>query len=40
MQLNIRKQANEKMGNEQTLLQRRHSGGQQTHEKMLNIITY
>ena len=39
MQLNIRKQASQKMGRgpEQTLLQRRHTDGQQTHEKMHNI---
>ena len=43
MQLNIKnKQLNQKMGRlpEQTFLQRRHADGQQTHEKMLNIIHY
>ena len=43
MQLNIKnKQLNQKMGQlpEQTFPQRRHADGQQTHEKMLNIIHY
>ena len=42
MQLDIRKQASQKMcrGPEQTLLQRRYTDGQQTHEEMLNITTY
>ena len=43
MQLNIKnKQLNQKMGRlpKQTFLQRRHADGQQTHEKMLNIIHY
>ena len=43
MQLNIKnKQLNQKMGQlpEQTFLQRRQADGQQTHEKMLNIIHY
>ena len=41
MQLNFgkNKQLNQKMGqkSKQTFLQRRHTDGQQTHEKMLNI---
>ena len=41
MQLNFRKnkQLNQKMGQKpkQTFLQRRHTDGQQSHEKMLNI---
>jgi len=45
MQLNIKnnnnndKQLNEKMGGrpKQTLIQRRHTDGQQTHKKMVNI---
>ena len=43
MQLNIRKkQPNQKVGKrpKQTFLQRRHTDGQQTHEKMLNITNY
>ena len=44
MQLNIRKnkQPNQKMGrrSKQTFLQRRHTGGQKAHEKMLNIANY
>ena len=43
MQLNIKKkQPNQKMGRrpKQTFLQRRHTDGQQTHEKMLNITNY
>ena len=27
-------------GTKQTFLQRRHTDGQQAHEKMLNIVTY
>ena len=36
------KQPNQKMGQrtKQTFLQRRHTDGQHTHEKMLNIIHY
>ena len=36
------KQPNQKMGRrpKQTFLQRRHTNGQKTHEKMLNIINY
>ena len=44
VQLNIKKnkQPNQKMGRrpKQTFLQRRHTDGQQTHEKMLNITNY
>ena len=44
MQLNItkNKQPNKKMGRrlEQTFLQRRHTDGQEAHEKMLNIVNY
>ena len=44
IQLNIRKTNNpiRKMGRrpKQTFLQRRHTDGQQTHEKMLNITNY
>ena len=41
MQLNT-KQADKKMGgrSKQIFLQRRHSGGQKAHEKLLNIINY
>ena len=36
------KKPNQKVGKrpKQTFLQRRHADGQQTHEKMLNIIHY
>ena len=36
------KQPNQKMGKrpKQTFLQRRHTDGEQTHEKMLNITHY
>ena len=44
MQLNIKnpKQPNQKMGrrSKQTFLQRRHTDGQQAHEKILNIANY
>ena len=44
MQLNIKqnKQPNQKMGRrpKQTSLQRRHTDGQEAHEKLLNIINY
>ena len=46
MQLNTRKlkkkKKNQKVGRrpKQTLLQRRHTDGQQTHEKVLNITHY
>ena len=44
MQLNIKKnkQPNPKMGRrpKQTFLQRRHTDGQEAHEKLLNIINY
>ena len=36
------KQPNQKMGRrpKQTFLQRRHTGGQEAHEKMLNVANY
>ena len=43
MQLNIKiKRPNQKMGRrpKQTFLQRSHTDGQQTHEKMLNVTNY
>ena len=42
MQLNIKKQTTLSMGRkpEQSFLQRRHTDGQDTHEKMLNITNY
>ena len=43
IQINARKQPNQKVGKkipQQTFLQRRHTDGQQTHEKMLNIVHY
>ena len=44
MQLNSKKnkQPNQKMGRrpQQTFLQRRHTDGQEAHEKMLNITNY
>ena len=41
-QLQKNKQPNQKIGQrtKQTFLQRRHTDGQQTHEKMLNITHY
>ena len=44
MQLNIKKnkQPNQKMGRrpKRTFLQRRHTDGQEAHEKLLNITNY
>ena len=42
MQLNIKKQSNQKMGKrpKETFLQRRYTHGQEAHEKMLNIVNY
>ena len=42
MQLNIKKQSNQKMGKrpKETFLQRRYTHGQEAHEKMLNIAKY
>ena len=42
MQFNNKKEPNQKMGRrpKQTFLQRRHTEGQQEHEKMLNIMNY
>ena len=42
MQLNIKKQSNQKMGKrpKETFLQRLYTHGQEAYEKMLNIVNY